>query len=52
MNQKNIETPLGRLLVQGEIRDGREVVADADGESRIVFTTESAAREAETTHGS
>ena len=30
--QKKIETPLGRLLLKGEIRDGQTVVADAAGE--------------------
>jgi ATP-dependent Clp protease ATP-binding subunit ClpB len=30
--QKKIETPLGRLLLKGEIRDGQTVVVDADSE--------------------
>jgi ATP-dependent Clp protease ATP-binding subunit ClpB len=31
--QKKIETPLGKLLLKGEVRDGQRVVLDADGES-------------------
>jgi ATP-dependent Clp protease ATP-binding subunit ClpB len=29
--QKKIETPLGRLLLKGEVRDGQTLVVDADG---------------------
>jgi ATP-dependent Clp protease ATP-binding subunit ClpB len=31
--QKKIETPLGRLLLKGEVRDGQTVMVDAEGES-------------------
>jgi ATP-dependent Clp protease ATP-binding subunit ClpB len=31
--QKKIETPLGRMLLKGEVRDGQTVVVDADGDS-------------------
>jgi ATP-dependent Clp protease ATP-binding subunit ClpB len=31
--QKKIETPLGRLLLKGEVRDGQRLVVDADGET-------------------
>jgi ATP-dependent Clp protease ATP-binding subunit ClpB len=31
--QKKIETPLGRLLIKGDIRDGQKVVVDAEGAS-------------------
>jgi ATP-dependent Clp protease ATP-binding subunit ClpB len=31
--QKKIETPLGRLLIQGTVRDGQTVKVDADGAS-------------------
>ena len=37
--QKKIETPLGRLLLKGEVRDGQTVVVDADsigGELKFV----------------
>jgi ATP-dependent Clp protease ATP-binding subunit ClpB len=40
--QKKIETPLGRLLLKGEIRDGQTVVVDAEnlgGELRFVPET-------------
>jgi len=30
--QKKIETPLGRLLLKGDVRDGQTVAVDADGE--------------------
>ncbi len=30
--QKKIETPLGRLLLKGDVRDGQTVVVDADSE--------------------
>jgi ATP-dependent Clp protease ATP-binding subunit ClpB len=32
--QKRIETPLGRLLLKGEVRDGQSVVVDGDLEMR------------------
>jgi ATP-dependent Clp protease ATP-binding subunit ClpB len=31
--QKKIETPLGRLLLKGEVRDGQTVFVDADSDS-------------------
>ena len=31
--QKKVETPLGRLLLQGAVKDGQTVVVDADGKS-------------------
>ncbi|MGD0500470.1 MAG: ATP-dependent chaperone ClpB [Bryobacteraceae bacterium] len=42
--QKKIETPLGRLLLQGEVRDGQTVLVDAGGESgELTFTSRTAA---------
>jgi ATP-dependent Clp protease ATP-binding subunit ClpB len=42
--QKKIETPLGRLLLKGEVRDGQRLVVDADGETgELRFRTEAAA---------
>jgi ATP-dependent Clp protease ATP-binding subunit ClpB len=42
--QKKIETPLGRLLLSGEVRDGQTVVVDATGESGdLQFRTEQVA---------
>jgi ATP-dependent Clp protease ATP-binding subunit ClpB len=41
--QKKIETPLGRLLLRGEIRDGQTVVVDAGGVTgELSFTTAAA----------
>jgi ATP-dependent Clp protease ATP-binding subunit ClpB len=31
--QKKVETPMGRLLLQGAIRDGQTVIVEADGRS-------------------
>ncbi len=42
--QKKIETPLGRLLLKGEIRDGQTVVVDANGEAGdLVFRPQTVA---------
>jgi ATP-dependent Clp protease ATP-binding subunit ClpB len=42
--QKKIETPLGRLLLEGAIRDGQTVKVDGDAESGdLRFTAEAAA---------
>jgi ATP-dependent Clp protease ATP-binding subunit ClpB len=39
--QKEIETALGRMLLQGEIRDGHTVIVDYDGDkSRLTFAPE------------
>ena len=39
--QKKIETPLGRLLLEGKIRDGQTVRVDGDAESGdLRFKTE------------
>ncbi|PWU05766.1 MAG: ATP-dependent chaperone ClpB [Terriglobia bacterium] len=39
--QKKIETPLGRLLLQGAVKDGQTVLVDAAGESGdLTFTPE------------
>jgi len=35
--QKKIETPLGRLLLQGKVRDGQTVMVDANGKGELVF---------------
>ena len=34
--QKKIETPLGRLLLQGTVRDGQTVMVDATREIRAI----------------
>ena len=39
--QKKIETPLGRLLLKGDVRDGQTVVVDAESEGgELRFQTE------------
>jgi ATP-dependent Clp protease ATP-binding subunit ClpB len=39
--QKKIETPLGRLLLEGKVRDGQTVLVDGDAESgELRFKTE------------
>ena len=38
--QKEVETPLGRLLLQGKVRDGQRVKVDYDGEKGLVFKPE------------
>ena len=36
--QKEVETPLGRLMLQGEIRDGQRVMVDYDtSKSGLLF---------------
>ena len=38
--QKEIETPLARMLLQGEVRDGSSVTVDFDpAHDRLQFTT-------------
>ena len=39
--QKKIETPLGRLLLKGDVRDGQTVLVDA-GSDGLTFTPEPA----------
>jgi ATP-dependent Clp protease ATP-binding subunit ClpB len=36
--QREIETPLGRLLLKGEVRDGQHVVVDYQGGDHLTFT--------------
>lgn len=38
--QREIETPLGRLLLKGEVRDGQTVRVDSDGEGALTFAPE------------
>jgi ATP-dependent Clp protease ATP-binding subunit ClpB len=35
--QKKVETPLGRLLIKGDIRDGQTVIADGDETGELSF---------------
>jgi ATP-dependent Clp protease ATP-binding subunit ClpB len=42
--QKKIETPLGRMLLQGVIKDGQRVIADASGDAGdLTFSTQEVA---------
>jgi ATP-dependent Clp protease ATP-binding subunit ClpB len=44
--QREIETPLGKLLLKGDVRDGQHVVADYKGGEGLTFKTgQPAARE-------
>jgi ATP-dependent Clp protease ATP-binding subunit ClpB len=36
--QREVETPLGRLLLKGEVRDGQHVVVDYKGGDHLTFT--------------
>ncbi len=38
--QKEVETPLGRLLLQGEVRDGQRVKVDYEREKGLMFKSE------------
>jgi ATP-dependent Clp protease ATP-binding subunit ClpB len=40
--QKEIETPLSRLVLKGEIRDGQNVRVDADREGKLTFSATTA----------
>jgi ATP-dependent Clp protease ATP-binding subunit ClpB len=35
--QKKVETPLGRGILKGEIRDGQEILVDADSKGELTF---------------
>ena len=37
--QKKVETPLGRLILKGEIRDGQPLVLDVDAQGDLTFRT-------------
>jgi ATP-dependent Clp protease ATP-binding subunit ClpB len=36
--QKKVETPLGRLILKGEVRDGQQLVLDVDGQGELAFS--------------
>ena len=40
--QREIETPLARRMLQGEVRDGSSIVVDTDGSGELRFTIEPA----------
>ena len=35
--QKKVETPLGRMILKGEIRDGQQLLVDADAQGELTF---------------
>src|SRR5580658_624701 len=35
--QKKVETPLGRMILKGEVRDGQQLVVDVDPNSELTF---------------
>jgi ATP-dependent Clp protease ATP-binding subunit ClpB len=45
--QREIETPMARRILAGEVRDGQHVVADLDPSGNLVFETKGASRERE-----
>ena len=36
--QKKVETPLGRMILKGEVRDGQQLLAGVDGQGELTFT--------------
>jgi ATP-dependent Clp protease ATP-binding subunit ClpB len=45
--QREIETPLARRILGGEVRDGHRVVVDLDSAGHLVFESKLAGRERE-----
>ena len=45
--QREIETPLARRILGGEVRDGQQVVVDLDPAGHLVFESKIASRERE-----
>jgi ATP-dependent Clp protease ATP-binding subunit ClpB len=43
--QREIETPMARRILAGDIRDGERLVADVDSSGKLVFVSKSASRE-------
>jgi ATP-dependent Clp protease ATP-binding subunit ClpB len=35
--QKKVETPLGRMILKGEVRDGQQLLLDVDAEGELRF---------------
>ena len=35
--QKKVETPLGRMILKGEVRDGQQLLVDVDKEGDLTF---------------
>jgi len=45
--QREIETPMARLILAGEIRDGQHIVVDLAPSGKLIFESKSASRERE-----
>jgi ATP-dependent Clp protease ATP-binding subunit ClpB len=45
--QREIETPMARLMLAGEIRDGKHIVVDLDSSGKLIFESKGAGRERE-----
>jgi ATP-dependent Clp protease ATP-binding subunit ClpB len=45
--QREIETPLGRMLLKGEVRDGQHVLANYEGGDALTFTSRQGAPQEE-----
>ncbi|HYK18168.1 MAG TPA: ATP-dependent chaperone ClpB [Bryobacteraceae bacterium] len=45
--QREIETPMARLMLAGEIRDGQRIVVDLDSSGKLIFESKRAGRERE-----
>ena len=45
--QREIETPMARLMLAGEIRDGQHIVVDLDSSGKLIFESKRAGRERE-----
>ncbi len=45
--QREIETPMARRILAGEVRDGQQIVADLDSSGKLVFKAKGASRERE-----
>jgi ATP-dependent Clp protease ATP-binding subunit ClpB len=45
--QREIETPMARLILGGEVRDGRQVLVDLDSTGKLKFESKIASRERE-----
>ncbi|HEY6390498.1 MAG TPA: ATP-dependent chaperone ClpB [Bryobacteraceae bacterium] len=45
--QREIETPMARLILAGEVRDGRQVLVDLDSAGKLKFESKIASRERE-----
>jgi len=35
--QKKVETPLGRMILKGEIRDGQQILVGVDAQGELTF---------------